>query len=102
MKQRLALPGEINGDPIDRFTLAHLGWGAAFGAAGAPWWVALLSSVVWDVLLEPPLKDHFPRIFPNATQDTPQRVATDTAAWMLGWGVVTTLRTSPPSPPVAR
>ena len=95
MAQRLAQRGEINGDPIDRFTLAHFAWGAGMGAVGAPWWLALGTALIWDVVLERGLKDRRPEWFPNATQDTAEHIATDAAAWMLGWGCTSTLRGRP-------
>ena len=90
-KQRPALPGEINGDPVDRFTVAHFAWGAGFGVAGAPWWLALGCALVWDIFVERPLKDRRPDWFPHSTQDTAEHIAVDAAAWMLGWGAVRTM-----------
>jgi len=90
-KQRLALPGETNGDPIDKFTLAHFAWGLGFGSVGAPWWVALGSALLWDIFVERALKDAHPEWFPVASQDTAEHIAVDAAAWMLGWGAVRTM-----------
>lgn len=95
MPQRTAAPGEINGSPVDRFTIAHLAWGAGFGAVGASWWLALGAALVWDVFVERPLKNHKPSWFPNPTQDTAQHIVTDAAAWMLGWGAVRTMMLRP-------
>jgi len=81
-----ALPGEINYDPLDRFTFAHAASGAAMGLFRLPWWVALMTAVSWD-LIERALKAGFPGWFPHYTQDTAQHVACDAAAWMLGWAV---------------
>ena len=81
-----ALPGEINYDVLDRFTFAHMGAGAAMGLFRLPWWVALLAAVSWD-MVERPLKAGFPQWFPHFTQDTPQHVVTDAAAWMIGWAL---------------
>ena len=92
MPQRLAKRGEINGDPIDRFTLAHLAWGAGMGALGCPWWAALGTALVWDIIIERPLKNLRPDLFPNSTQDTVEHIAVDAAAWLVGWGVTSTLR----------
>ena len=96
-KQRTATPCEVNGMPIDGFTMAHFGWGAAMGVLGLPWWAALGTALFWDICVERPLKDRLPQLFPNATQDTPQHVATDAAAWLLGWGIVCTLARTCPS-----
>lgn len=81
-----ALPGEINFDPLDRFTFAHMGSGMAMGLFRLPWWVALLTAVSWD-MIERPLKAGFPHWFPHYTQDTPQHVVVDAAAWMIGWAL---------------
>ncbi len=81
-----ALPGEINHDPLDRFTFAHAASGAVMGLLRLPWWAALLGAFSWD-MAERVLKYGFPNLFPNYTQDTPQHVAVDAAAWMMGWAV---------------
>ena len=91
-KQRRALPGEINDKPIDVFTLTHFGSGAVMGALGFSWRASLATALAWDLLIEPFLKDVRPGWFPVATQDTPRHIATDTAAWLLGWGTVVTLQ----------
>lgn len=87
-----ALPGEINHDPLDRFTFAHAASGAVMGLFRLPWWVALLTAVAWD-MIERPLKAGFPQWFPHYTQDTPQHVVCDAAAWMIGWAATYQLMT---------
>jgi len=69
-KQRQARPGEINGDFIDRFTLAHLASGVALGMAGASVPFALLLGALWEVA-EGPLKNSYPTAFPYPSQDAP-------------------------------
>lgn len=81
-----AMPGEINYDPLDRYTFAHFGWGFVLGLLGTRWWIALGSALVWD-LLERWLKAMWPGMWPHPSQDTPQHVAVDAAAWMMGWAV---------------
>jgi hypothetical protein len=81
-----ALPGEINYDPLDRYSFAHAGMGALMGLFRLPWYVTVLTAVGWD-LLERPLKEELPELFPNHTQDTPQHVVTDAAAWLIGWAI---------------
>jgi hypothetical protein len=88
---RVALPGEINGDAIDRFTLAHFGVGVALGLLGAPTWVAAGWAVGWEIV-EDRLKDALPRLFPNATHDTKENALTDAAAVLLGFGAVALAR----------
>lgn len=78
-----ALPGEINGDPVDRFTIVHFGAGAAYGLLGLPLWTAAVVGVAWEVL-ENPLKDRFPGAFPHASHDTLANAAVDTAAFVGG------------------
>jgi hypothetical protein len=91
-KQRLAVRGEVNGDPVDWFSLAHFGWGAAMGALGFSWPVALGTALFWDFVLEPPMKNTWPHYFPHPTQDTVEHIATDAAAWLLGWGTAVTIQ----------
>ncbi len=82
--QREALPGEINGDAFDRFTLAHLGWGAALGALGLSFPLTVAIGVAWE-FVEDPLKDQFSGLFPNATHDSTENAVVDVLAVMLGW-----------------
>jgi hypothetical protein len=72
---------------IDRYTAAHLGLGTLYGIIGQPWWVALGTAVVWEVI-ERPLKRHVPSVFPAESQDSLANSAADVAATMLGWGMV--------------
>ena len=83
--------GEINGDPFDRFTLAHLAVGGALGYMRLPFALALAAGVGWE-LIERPLKEIAPELFPNATQDTLPNATGDTFAVLAGWFVASKLR----------
>lgn len=91
MAQRTALPGEINGDAFDRFTLAHAGVGVALGLLRVPWWAAVGFALAWEIA-ERPLKDNLPGVFPNATQDTVPNAITDAAAVVAGWALLRHMR----------
>lgn len=84
MSQPLAMAGEINGDLLDRFSLVHASSGAMLGLLGVPFLATLLIAVGWE-FLERPLKDRFPQVFPNASQDTRANMVGDVGAMMLGW-----------------
>lgn len=88
--QRRALPGEINGDAFDRFTVGHAAVGVIMGLARAPWWAAIGVAIGWE-LIENPLKDRFPRVFPHATHDRFVNAATDAAAMVAGWAAIRAL-----------
>ena len=86
--QRTARAGEINGDPIDRWTLGHVGVGVWLGLFRAPWWVALATAIGWE-LIERPIKNNWPTewgYYP--TQDTITNSIVDVVAMMTGWGVI--------------
>lgn len=91
MTQRQAAPGEINGDPVDRFTLVHGGAGALLGAIGAPWWLTLGVAIGWE-LIENPLKDAVPEAFPHASHDTVPNAIFDSLAMMAGWSAAAAIR----------
>ena len=55
------------------------------GFGRVPWWLALTLAVGWE-FAERPLKNSFPRAFPNATQDTFANAFCDVLAVMAGWG----------------
>lgn len=83
MTQPSALPGQINGDAIDRFTLVHAFSGVVFGAAGIGRAPTIAAAVAWE-LAENPLKDLYAPYFPNATHDRPVNAITDIIAMSLG------------------
>jgi hypothetical protein len=87
MANRTAEPGEINWPPFDRFTLGHLAVGIMLGLIRMPWWGAGTFAVGWEIV-ERPMKDNFPGLFPHATQDTLPNAVVDAAAMMVGWGII--------------
>jgi hypothetical protein len=95
MRQRVAGPGEINGNPVDRYTIGHAAFGVLMGLGRVPWYGALGVAVGWE-FLEHWLKDHVPRAFPNATQDTLANSTFDAIAMMLGWGAIKALPSQAP------
>lgn len=84
-QQRRALPGEDNYAFVDRFTAGHAAFGILAGLGRLPWWATLGSGLFFDLVLERQLKDAWPKIWPNSTQDTWMNIAGDTVAMMLGW-----------------
>jgi hypothetical protein len=93
---RKALPGEVNHDLVDRWTLGHLGAGWGLGLVRAPWWVALGIALGWE-LVENPLKRHVFRSMIGSTQDTFANSVVDVITLMVGWGMMKAL-----PPPVRR
>lgn len=89
--QRTALPGEDNYHFVDRFTAGHAAFGVLAGLGRLPWWATLASGLFFDLVVERQLKDAWPKIWPNATQDTWQNIVGDTIAMMVGWKVATIL-----------
>lgn len=84
MDQPVANPGEINGDPIDRFTIGHAAFGYFLGNKGLSFEKTLLIAVGWEVA-ERVLKNQFPKVFPNPTQDTFANASLDVVAVIGGW-----------------
>jgi len=77
-------PGQINHELLDRFTLAHFGIGVGYALLGAPFWLALLLAILWE-LVENPFKVYASFLFPNATADTLRNSLGDTVAVCAGW-----------------
>lgn len=75
---------DVNKDAFDRFTLHHAAFGALLGIVGAPAWVALTTSVAWE-LAENRLKDKYPEQFHDASHDSARNAVTDGAAMVSGW-----------------
>lgn len=87
MSVRRALPGQINGDAVDRFTIGHAAVGVIMGLARAPWWFAIPVAIGWE-LVETPLKRRVPQIFPRSTADRPVNAFFDAAAMIGGWAAM--------------
>jgi hypothetical protein len=85
-----AKPGEINGDPFDRFTIGHAAIGIIFGLARVPWWVVIPFAIGWE-LVETPLKRRVPYLFPHASADTPANAIVDAIAMISGWAAMRVL-----------
>ena len=79
-----AQPGDPNFEPVDRYTLFHLGVGLGMSYLDIKLPTALAISIGWE-LLERPLKRYAPHIFPDASQDSPANAVSDAAANMVGW-----------------
>ncbi len=87
MPQPTARRGFINGNPIDRFTLAHAAVGGVYGWFGLPWSAVVALAIGWE-LLERPIKDAVPELFPHPSQDTAENALLDAAAVIGGWWLV--------------
>lgn len=83
MTQPVAIDG-INANAIDRFTFVHAAVGGVCGASGLPFPLVAFGAVGWE-LVERPLKDRFPNMFPHSTQDTTVNALFDALAVMGGW-----------------
>lgn len=81
-----AKPGELNYALVDRYTAAHGAWGFLLAAGRIPLGYTIAFAVGWE-LLERPLKDAFPKLFPYRTQDSFQNAAGDALAMVAGWFV---------------
>ena len=71
-EQPTADPGTINGDAIDRFTLAHAASGAVAGALRSPWWATLTGALLWEIV-ERPLKNKYPFDAGHRSERDPRR-----------------------------
>lgn len=79
--------GQANVSPVDRFTVGHGAMGLMLGLWGMPWYAALGTSVVFELAENYLLKPAMPGLFPVGKKDTFANAATDTAAWMAGYGI---------------
>lgn len=77
--------GEINIQTVDRFTIGHAAFGMMLGLVRTPWYFMIPIAVGWE-LLERPLKQNIPGLFPHAVQDTVPNAAFDALAMLAGWG----------------
>lgn len=79
-----ARPGEDNYPLFDRWSLGHVGKGAFLRSSGVGAGATFAIAVAWEVL-ERPLKDCFPALFPESSQDTLQNMVGDVISTLSGW-----------------
>jgi hypothetical protein len=68
---------------VDRFTLAHLALGYGLGRIGVSFPISAAIALGWE-LLERPLKERSPNLFPNPSQDSSPNALMDVGAVLLG------------------
>ena len=73
----------INKDAIDRFTLAHFAVGYGLGRIGVSFPISAAIALGWE-LLERPLKEQRPNLFPNPSQDSAPNALIDVGAVLMG------------------
>jgi hypothetical protein len=71
---------------VDRFSFGHAAVGVLYGATGVPWWGAAVAAVTWEVI-EDPLKERLPAVFPDACYDTVENAVADALFVMAGYWV---------------
>lgn len=74
----------INQAPFDRYTFAHMGFGATFAGIGTPWWGTLAISIAFE-MVEDRLKDTYPQAFPFSSHDSRRNTVGDTVALMAAY-----------------
>ena len=76
----------MNTELFDRFTLFHLLAGYAAKKFGISFTTTILFSIAFE-LLESPLKQANPDLFPHPSPDTPTNMIGDTIAVIVGWNL---------------
>ena len=74
----------MNTELFDRFTLFHLLAGYVAKNFGLSLSKTILFSIAFE-LLESPLKQSNPDLFPHPSPDTPKNMFGDTIAVLVGW-----------------
>lgn len=75
---------EVNHKAVDRFTVAHAAAGILLGLGRVGPGYAVALAVGWE-LVENPLKDAFPDVFPHPSHDSFANAAGDVLAMMGAW-----------------
>lgn len=73
-------------DLVDLYTLGHAAAGAICARLGWSWETTLVLALVWEVI-ENPLKDEYPHMFPDACHDRIENAVVDVIATLAGWYV---------------
>ena len=74
----------VNLDPVDRWSLLHLGGWYLAGKNGVPPAVALAAILGWEVV-ENGVKDNFPELFVHPVHDSRENIIADIAIGLLGY-----------------
>ncbi len=92
LRQRTAVPGEINHALFDPYSLVHglVGVVAALGLR-LGLWATLAIAVGWEVA-EHILKNLAPQAFPHPTQDTLMNSVGDIISTLVGWAASRAVR----------
>ena len=77
----------VKKSPIDRYIIGHLAWGGILAASGVPFWGAFALSVGFEIL-EQPLKEHIPSLFPEPIKDPIGNQVMDTVGVLTGWSII--------------
>ncbi len=81
---------------LDRYTVGHAAVGLLCGLAQLPWWGTVTVAIGWE-LVENPLKDAFPELFPDARHDRYANAAADATAMLAAYALTRAyMRRSPP------
>lgn len=76
---------------LDRYTVGHAAVGAVYSAMGLSLLSTAALAVAWEVL-ENPLKDNLPLIFPQASHDSLANATADVVAALVGWAAYRAMR----------
>ena len=74
----------MNTELFDRFTLFHLLAGYVAKKFGISFTKTVIFSIAFEIL-ESPLKQSNPDLFPHPSPDTPKNMFGDTIAVLVGW-----------------
>jgi len=80
-----------NQSALDRYTAGHAAVGVVYGALGLSLLSTAALAVAWEVL-ENPLKDNFPLVFPQASHDSLANAGADVVAVLVGWAAHRAMR----------
>jgi hypothetical protein len=87
MTNRMAEPGEINGDYFDRYSFGHAAFGVMMALGRVPPWAAVFIAVTFESS-EDWLKDNLTPLFPYATHDSPKGFVGDIASTLAGYAAI--------------
>lgn len=65
--------------------------GYCLGLWGMPWWLALTSTIGFELLENFVLKPGLPTLFPAGKRDSLANSTADAGAWMAGWALATAM-----------
>ena len=78
---------EVDQEPVDGWTLVHIGYGVAAGVTGVPFLITLAGALIWEAAENWKRPETIFKAFPEWTPEVTINIVLDIVTAMFGWGL---------------